>query len=329
MPKLYRITTVLLLLFFSGCCYLFYDSGLQDTTLIAYCISGLALSFTLSRCHPKLSHHSMWLYIPMLLLYGPYGILATLTFAFIEAFNKREIHLDEEIDLDEIPIPPTTRTSDSQEEDLKKELKIRSYYDILHTGHTPLKKALINRFLSRKKLTDIPLLKLALQDEDYEVRTFASTTLGKIEKAVNEDITSLKEQLEEKRNDHTAIKLLYKYYLYIQSGLLTPELIAYYMVQSHELVETLSKSQLSKLNETKLKSIMLLLNPFYAEESHRKKTCTDILDIYPENKKALNQLCAILFKNGQLAELKQIAKDNLELFDREDHQTPVTLWGQS
>jgi hypothetical protein len=299
MQLLYRFLIPFFVVLFLGLCWgVLTQHQSRYVYVAAYVVATVFLSWILSQSHDRLKIHSFWLFAITLGMFGPYGLIGCCVFSVIEITNKRKFHNIED-DIEEIVIKPVEDSLIEEERHLlNQELNMQSYFDILCSSNVALKKALISRFLYRQKISDIPLLKKALDDDEYEIRTFASTTLSRTEKFFNNVISEMRDHCNEHpENLKLRFKLCYKYYLYIKSGILTPELEYYYVIQTHALMDEIRQNQeLSPLELLKLQVFQLVLNPFETDELVKEQCCKSILLQYPKQRHAISQLAAVYFK---------------------------------
>lgn len=94
-----------------------------------------------------------------------------------------------------------------QEKNLHETFQIEPYIDIIEGSDLDLKINAIGKLSSIKTRESITLLKLALQDEHYEVKYFASNSLSLMEKAIVSEIESYDDAIARYPNDYQKFSL--------------------------------------------------------------------------------------------------------------------------
>lgn len=258
-----------------------------------------------------------WFYFTIVLLFSFYGVIGILCIFLYQRFGSAGLNDDE---LSQFSFSGIQAEDDFDERDLKSvnemvrfELNIKSYYDIMRGNSPELKKALISKIQGEWSYADIKLLRMAIEDEDYEIRTYASVVLGKIEKEINEKILSLKNDIvfESDRVFDLKTKLVYTYYYYMKSGFLDKKTRTNYLQECHTLLNEAEKLKSdTRRNRLKVKALRTKLLDFSDDDEFRKKEYYEILNQFPHQYHTFIRLGEILFKERRIEALRKLCENS-------------------
>ncbi|MBL4890156.1 MAG: hypothetical protein JKX97_09080 [Candidatus Lindowbacteria bacterium] len=200
------------------------------------------------------------------------------------------------------------------EEQVKQEMEIQSYFDIIKGTDRILKKALIGKIISEWTPNSVQLLKIALLDIDYDVKSYASTALTELENRINKNIISLKEDIIREPNFLAIrLKLARSYLNYSDSGLLDENSSEHYVRMAGFILSD-TEDEL-KIDESS-KVSLLLLKAYTArlknEEEEEEEIYKEVLELDSHNREALLFLCSVQFKEQEFEDLEITATSFLE-----------------
>jgi hypothetical protein len=145
-----------------------------------------------------------------------FGVVSLSIFGFI-MFLVRKVYkkmgsevyelpqTDEEFEhyLLEKKIRLSEETAETQTRDLLDSLTIEPYVDIFESDNKELKLNAIDKLSKLKDASSVGLLKMALEDEEYEVKYFANNALGKIEESLLAEVDSISENIKNNPSEYT------------------------------------------------------------------------------------------------------------------------------
>jgi hypothetical protein len=157
----------------------------------------------------KSSNNSIKAFVVLFLdVFLPVVGLLAMGFTKLLAPFYKEVYRDAKVDVYDLPFGESNFNSYTREKHIEQNLdrevlskklyedsKIQPYLDIFSHGELGLKINAIEKLSKQKTKNSIFLLKLALDDENYEVRYFSNNALEKIEKSLLEEIEILDEDI--------------------------------------------------------------------------------------------------------------------------------------
>ena len=185
------------------------------------------------------------------------------------------------------------------------ELSVQPYIDIVRGPDRLLKKALLSKITSEWTPNAVTLLKQALKDPDYEIRSHASTALTAIENHFNQGILRLQESIA-REPDQTSLKLkLVQSYLdYASSGLLDQSSAEHYVHMAEEVLKGVQEE-----NDEEARLYLLGLRGQAARLSGdagaEKQIYQEILQSHPEHQGTLGHLCALYLREKNFSKLRR------------------------
>ncbi len=203
----------------------------------------LLLAFGLDLASRRSSRLHFWIHLSVNLFLPLYGIVVSVAILF--GHHAAE-YSDAARDYAEYILPSTATVKEGEvatyDEALRHELMILSYFDIVRGPDRELKKNLIGRILETWTPNSVDLLRLAIKDSDYEIRSYASTALSAIEQRFNRAILERKAEHEsDPGNPSGALNLASAYIAYARSGLLDADSSRFYAGLAARLLEETSE----------------------------------------------------------------------------------------
>lgn len=209
---------------------------------------------------------------------------------------------------------------------VRHEMNIQSYFDIMRGGHAAMKKSLIRKIQDEWTPNGISLLKIAVTDPDYEIRSYAATTLSQIE---NEVFCRIREEKEaSKTNGDTAVRfrLAKRCLQYAGLGLLDAVTVKYFL---HEARENLVPPQTA---EQRIDHLLMTgaLKRRLGEDEAAVRAYEEALALAPRSEEALVALCELHLRRHDYAALRDAAKILISVISPEHPAWPaVKLWEES
>lgn len=275
---------------------------------------------------------AFWMFLALALfvpVYGPIGGLIMEWLRRRRGEDKTGL-IDEYVDYigseSETPETDTGVGLGSVEEMVFEELSIQSYTDIVRGPNRNLKKALISKILQEWTPGAIPLLQIALRDEVYEIRSYASTALTTIEDRMNRRIQEIKRELAEDPEEVSARYRLARSYLnYAESGLLDDSSKHHYATLAVEAVANTD----SETEEDRVGKLTIEMRAYRLQgrTDDEFDACGRILDLRADHQEALGRLCDIQFERRDFESLQSTSRRFLAVTP-EDHPAieSARLW---
>ena len=185
-----------------------------------------ALPFLKERFHLpwySLSFAFTFLSLTLLPFFGSLLILTTLTYLVFVKKDKKMAFSVEDMEADMYQFFEFEKPERSEEElgeTLARALEIEPYVDILKGHDTELKKGALNKLSEIVDPNSVKIMRIALHDDNAEVRLMASKSLSKIEETINNELVSAIERVnKEPRNIDARNSLGTVYYRYASLNL--------------------------------------------------------------------------------------------------------------
>ena len=244
---------------------------------------------------------NFWHYFSLCLFLPFYGAAGALIIAVWRHLGKEQTQIidnySDYISVDQ-DRAQTGSGSHSYEQRLHEELTIQSYHEILEGGNEFLKKALIGKLMDARPPEAVSLLKLALNDSEYEIRSYSATALTEIENLINEEIHSLIKGIEEEPRDIALKTAAAKKYLdYVETGLPDPNTAREYIKLS--LLFTDSAESDADTDNDALASLLrqrIRAAHLSGDEELEMAACEKLLAIKPDATEAMIMLCEARFR---------------------------------
>ncbi|PKK89650.1 MAG: hypothetical protein CVV64_13310 [Candidatus Wallbacteria bacterium HGW-Wallbacteria-1] len=199
--------------------------------------------------------------------------------------------------------------SGHSEKIVRRELWVQSYFDIMRGYDKGLKKSLITKILKEWTPNGVKLLKMALEDSEYEIRSFAASGLSHIEEQMATNLASLRKSLSREPDNLDLMLTLAEAYLsYLRTGIIDQGLSQEYLRMAVTILDSIESSvQIFSRHDFTLKllsaraAIASILGDAIEEERLWKR----ILQYSPDNPEALGNICAIEFRERRFASLRE------------------------
>jgi tetratricopeptide (TPR) repeat protein len=251
-----------------------------------------------------------WLYLALSIFIPVYGAVGCLFVAWYRLLHHDKGQtVDDYTDYISLKNYEDTISSGSVDEMIHRELEIQSYIDIIRGPNLALKKALIGKIIDEYEWTPhaVELLKTALDDEEYEIRSYASTALSEVEDRINQHIRKLEENLgRDQENTTLKLKLARSYLDYVKLGLLDDGSADRYLKSAGNMLDDAEKVT---SGDDRFRISILLQRGRAADLAGDsvagKIIYEEILKEDPDNQQALAQLCSILFQEKEFPRLAE------------------------
>jgi len=258
---------------------------------------------------------TFWLYLGLNLFIPVYGAVGSLVIA-LYLWRSRSSGLADQyaayIEAEEVQegAEEESLASGSVDQMVHQELSVQSYMDIVRGPDRLLKKALIVKILSEWTPNAVTLLKQALKDPEYEIRSYASTALTTIENRINQNILHLQEDLsQDPGNLRLNLKLAQSYLDYAGSGLLDKSSVDHYAHLAQDILVQIPEGE---TNGDGLALEVLALRGQAArlggDSAVEKEIYVDILVRHPDHHETLSHLCGLYFRERNFATLRHTAR---------------------
>lgn len=286
-------------------------------------IGALFLADGLSRFQPESRRLDFLIYLSLCLFMPVYGALGCLLWILYRKWRHDDIHLAEEF-VDYVQSQETeddgNRIQESSAENIIfQELSIQSYTDIMRGPNTLLKKALIGKILQEWTPNAVSLLRLALKDEVYEIRSYASTALTTIEDRMNRAIQDARRSAQGNPDDmNLKLKLAQAYINYAESGLLDNSSTIHYAGIAQDLL-TENWAPMDPDHDLYIARLSLQgqAAQLTGDETNQIRAYTAILDKLPDHQETLGHMCEYYFTQRNFVALAESCKRFLEVTDTE------------
>ncbi|MFC1537524.1 hypothetical protein ACFL4P_01720 [Gemmatimonadota bacterium] len=268
-----------------------------------------------------------WLYLALAVFIPFYGAVGCLLVAWYRGLHPDSGQtVDEYAEYIHLESREETISSGSVDEMIHRELEIQSYIDIIRGPNLALKKALIGKIIDEYEWTPhaVELLKTALNDEDYEIRSYASTAMSEVEDRINQHIRKLEENLgSDLENTTLKLKLAQSYLDYVKLGLLDDSSADRYLKSAGNM---LADAEKATSGDDRLRISILLQRGRAADlagdTAAGKIIYEEILKEDPDNPQALVPLCSILFQEKEFPRLTETC-DHLLGVVQSEHSAAV------
>jgi hypothetical protein len=294
--------------------------------VLALPAGALGTAFGLLLVTPEKSSLTFWFLLALNLFLPFYGTLGSVVIAFYLRYatgGRLAQQYAEYIDTQERQVSHKAEffTRGSVDQMVHQELHAQSYMDILHGSDDLLKKSLLSKIISEWTPNAVVLLREALKDPEYEIRSYASTALSTIENRMNTRLLQLKRGIDADPQDLTLrLKLAQGYLDYAGSGLLDENSTHHYIRMGEAILETLSSAVGGELQEApspaadsegELRLQVFALRGLAArmnrDPQREEKIYSEILEHYPEHAETLNHLCNLYFQQKRFADLRRVS----------------------
>lgn len=289
-------------------------SGLPGALTLAGVPAGaLLLAAGLTYFTPTGRRLGFWMYGSLALFLPLYGSLGNLALFFaLRSGRGGDLARDlaEEMSASEADMDDSSETGGAGTLDQRvwRELNVQSYMDIMRGPDRNLKKSLIGKILSEWTPNSVALLRQALEDEEYEIRSYACTALTEIENRINESILRRRRDLEAGSGDVASLLDLVAAYLdYAQSGLLDRASASHYAGMARDLLNRIDDDGVP---EGRLRQVLILsgqLARLTDDGPTERDAYEQLLSRWPDDREALLHKCALDFRQRRLADLRHSA----------------------
>lgn len=206
----------------------------------------------------------------------------------------------------------------SIEEMVRQELEVQSYFDIIRGNNRILKKALIGKIINQWTANSVQILKIALRDPEYDVRSYASTALSELENRMSKSII---EQKEEVRKDPGLVglrlKLAKSYLNYADSGLLDASSSEHYIRSAKSILDDTQESlNLDDRSRVQILTLRAFSARIESDDASERSAYDAALLLDPSNQEALIHLCGVQFQAREFANLRTTVARLLGVIDR-------------
>ncbi len=296
-------------------------------------VGALCVADGLSRLQPETRRLDFWVFLLLCLFMPIYGPIGCLLLVIYRIWRRNDAHLAEEfvdyVQSQEHEEDSTRFESGSAEEIIFQELSIQSYTDIMRGSNALLKKALIGKILQEWTPNAVSLLKLALKDEVYEIRSYASTALTTIEDRMNRAIQDARRSAQTAPQDFgLKLKLARAYINYAESGLLDASSAAHYASIATDILKNVD-DQVALEEDFYIERLSLqgqaarLTN----DETTQLNVYKNILEKHPQHQETLGHLCEYHFKQRNFTALSDCCTQFLAVTQTEHPLIePARLW---
>ena len=196
-----------------------------------------------------------------------YGIISALTIYSAQVWKGRRPPpvVSDEITVQdpEVFSKPITR---ARQLEILDRLDIEPFIDIFRRGQSDLKKSAVKLLSTMRSIKAIKTLRMALMDDDIEIRLFAAGVLGKIEDEFATEIKTKQTKFSLKPKDKKlALDLVNFYINYAESGLLDNIAKNYYYKETLKILNDLPKATDASYLKAK---IYYILNNYDEAKKH-------------------------------------------------------------
>lgn len=288
-------------------------------------MGALFLADGLSRFQPKSRRLDFLIFLSLCLFMPIYGALGALLWVAYRKWRQGDIHLAEEF-VDYVQSPEGEHgtsanrlETDEAENIIFQELSIQSYTDIMRGPNTLLKKALIGKILQEWTPNAVSLLKLALKDEVYEIRSYASTALTTIEDRMNRAIQDARRSTQNNPDDlGLKLKLVHAYINYAESGLLDTSSSIHYASIAQEILDS-EKNKINPDHDLYIECLSLQgqAASLTGDEDRQIQAYKNILEQVPNHQETLGHMCEYYFLQRNFTALSDSCKRFLEVTETE------------
>ena len=185
------------------------------------------------------------------------------------------------------------------------ELMVQPYFDIMNGPNRNLKKTLISKILNEWTPHGVDLLKAALDDIDYDIRSYAASGLRAIEDQINERISELKEQLRaEPENVEIKLQLSRNYIYLVRRGIADPGLAENYLPLCRNLLLEAERTAVgSEKQMLEILSVQVHVARLMHNQREEERLYREILSINPMNVEILAGMCYLQFEKRNFPSL--------------------------
>ena len=281
-------------------------------------VSGILLTSTaLARTHENEVGAYFWMYFAFGFCLPIYGGLGAL---FIAVYADRTTEADQDVmseiqegySYSDVQSEILNREEILVEDDetrLRRELMVQPYIDIMRGPNRNLKKSLITKIIGGWTRHGVDLLKTALADIDYDIRSYAATGLRGIEDQMGEKMMTLRDRLRsEPQNVEVKLQLAWAYLFMVRKGIADPSLSDHYL----QVCDTLLKeaepyAQGSESSYVELLSVRSNVARLSGNTELEGQLYAQILKRDPRNVETLAGLCYLQFEKRDFAALRETA----------------------
>ena len=152
----------------------------------------------------------------------------------------------------------------------------------------------------------ISILREAVSDDSYGIRTYASSALQQIESQFQTSIVALKTKLRDAAQDaDLRFDLVAAHLNYVESGLLETHLSRYYLRLTDSLLEGFKPDNLSHKLKIRFYELSAKSAHFTGNEVLQHRHVDALLKLDPKHRDALLQRCQHAFSTRDLITLKK------------------------
>ncbi len=255
---------------------------------------------------------AFWLYFALGFFFPMYGAVGSVLISLYKSrtrSNAQEVVTDIEdayasSDIQEEIAARTEIRSEDDETRIHDELMVQPYVDIMLGPNRNLKKTLITKIINSWTPNGIDLLKIALGDIDYDIRSYAATGLRRIEDQMSSKVVELKEKLRsEPQNTEGKLELARLYLYMIRKGIADPSLSEHYLSVCDTVLTEAESQSMSRDMHLELLSVRAQVAHLAQDPGLERKLLEQILAIDPDNVETLAGMCYLQFRCRDFASL--------------------------
>lgn len=304
---------------------------------IALLLAGAALvAASLNMLKGGRSKLFFWLFLPLCVFmpfYGTIGSLAIFIYAALRGGSETVVEEYEKyIHLQEYHGKAPVENA-AVNVMVQKELQIQSYADILRSGDKELKKALIGRLIDDGTPQSAALLKLALKDREYEIRSYASTGLTTREDRQMRTVREIKESFDKDPEDENLRLALASAHLdFATSGLADRGLSLQHVKSAVDILREQYDNMVPMDDGIRYRYVALFgrAASVAGNAAEEKKAYLEMIKMRPGDCDALAGLCEIHFRERDLEALAECSA-KLSALQEKEHPAAAAagLWAKA
>jgi len=216
------------------------------------------------------------------------------------------------------------------EEIVRYELLVQSYADIIRSTDRNLKKALIGRLTEdyNSLPVAVSLLKQALADGNYDIRSYASTALSRIEDRIAGSIGEMSDKLDlEPENVELRIRLIQTLTEYATSGLVDEVGKDHYLERAEILLNEFRRRYGQEAAGVRLELAEAYICRARGDSGAELKSLERVLREQPDRADVLFNLCDVLFRRREFDSLVKYSGRIMQMKEAAPEiKAPASLW---
>ena len=260
---------------------------------------------------------SFFLYIALSFFLPVFGAVGSLVIRLYHRYKANQAAVSDivmegysvtDID-DDVSIQETIQRVDMKKL-VHRELMVQPYFDIMQGPNRNLKKTLISKILNEWTPHGVELLKTALGDIDYDIRSYAATGLRAIEDQINERILELKEQLRaEPENVEIKLQLSRNYVYLVRRSIADPGLAENYLEICNNILQEARRTAVGDEKQVlEILSVQAHVARLSNNQKEEERLYREILNINPMNVEILAGMCYLQFDKRDFRSLTTACK---------------------